>query len=287
MPTRTFHQLACPLDGLPLSRLDRQLLCPEGHSFDIARQGYANLLPVQHKKSRHPGDSAAMVAARTDFLDSGAYAPIAEQLAQSAAALLPARGEVAVLDAGCGDGYYLDRVFQQLSAADQGLTLSLVGLDIAKPAIIAACRRNKAITWLVGSNVRPPLLPGTVDLVLCLFGFPGWEAFAGVLRPGGHVLLVDPGPEHLIELREVIYPEVRRSPPPALDKAEAAGFRLTHSQTLTFNTGALSRAQLDHLLVMTPHLYRASSEGKAAVAALDTLALTVDVVFRTLVLADG
>ena len=98
MPTRTFHQLACPLDGLPLTRHDRQLLCPDGHSFDIARQGYANLLPVQHKKSRHPGDSQAMVEARVAFLDSGAYAPIAEQLAQSAAAVLPAQGEVCVLD---------------------------------------------------------------------------------------------------------------------------------------------------------------------------------------------
>jgi len=287
MPTRTFHQLACPLDGLPLTRHDRQLLCPDGHSFDIARQGYANLLPVQHKKSRHPGDSQAMVEARVAFLDSGAYAPIAEQLAQSAAAVLPAQDEVCVLDAGCGDGYYLDRLFQQLAAADPQQTLNLVGLDIAKPAIIAACRRNKAITWLVGTNVRPPLLPASVDLVLCLFGFPSWEAFAGVLRPGGHIVLVESGPAHLIELREVIYPEVRRSPPPALDKAEAAGFRLVDTQTLTFRTGPMPREQLDRLLVMTPHLYRASHEGKAAAEALDTLDLTVEVVFRTLVLGDG
>lgn len=287
MQTTTFYQLACPLDSLPLTRTEQQLVCDNGHSFDIARQGYANLLPVQHKNSRHPGDSKAMVDARTAFLDSGVYQPIAAQLAETAMALLPTQGECCVLDAGCGDGYYLESLFQQLTTTRQGLTLNMVGLDIAKPAVLAACRRNKAMTWLVGSNTRPPLVADAVDLLICMFGFPCWEAFAEVLRPGGHLVLVESGPEHLIELREVIYPEVRRSPPPTLDKAEAAGFRLVDAQTLTFRTGPLSRETLDQLLIMTPHLYRASHEGKTAAAALDTLDLTVDVVIRTLVLGEG
>ena len=284
MKSRTFHHLACPLDGEPLTRMERQLLCPQGHSFDLARQGYANLLPVQHKKSREPGDSKAMVAARSAFLDSGLYAAIAARLVATALTLLPEGQDLCVLDAGCGEGYYLDQLYRQLAARPGEGEFQLVGLDIAKPAIVAATRRNKAITWLVGSNVRPPLLPGTVDLVLCVFGFPAYESFAQLLKPGGHVLLVDPGEEHLIELRQVIYPKVRRSPPPTLAAAEAQGFMLQDTQTLRYGTDPIDHERLADLLVMTPHLYRASAEGKAAAAGLDQLALTVDVVLRTLVL---
>lgn len=263
---------------------DGRLVCPAGHSFDIARQGYVNLLPVQHKKSRDPGDSPAMVAARSAFLDAGVYAPLADAVEERALSLLAGTPAPAVLDAGCGEGYYLDRLQRRLCPDETACTARLVGLDIAKPAILAACRRNRQIAWLVASNVRPPLLADSMDLVLCLFGFPCWEAFAGVLRPAGHVLLVDPGPDHLLELRELIYPQVRRSPPRPLDEAEAAGFRLMATESLRFCTGPLGRDQLDRLLVMTPHLYRASEDGKAAAAALDSLALTVDVVLRVLVL---
>jgi 23S rRNA (guanine745-N1)-methyltransferase len=286
MKSRSFHQLACPLDGAPLTLQERQLICPQGHSFDLARQGYANLLPVQHKKSRSPGDSKAMVAARGAFLDSGLYAPIAERLTATALTLLPEGQDLCVLDAGCGEGYYTDLLYRQLAARPGEGLLQLVGLDIAKPAIAAATRRNKAITWLVGSNARPPLLPASVDLVLCAFGFPSYEAFRQVLKPGGCILLVDPGPEHLIELRQVIYPEVRHTPLPSLQQALAQGFSLQDSQDLRYRTEPVVGERLDQLLMMTPHLYRASAEGKAAVAELAELALTVEVVLRTLVLAE-
>lgn len=284
MPVSRFRDLACPLDGLPLVEEPGRLCCPNGHSFDIARQGYVNLLPVQHKKSRRPGDSQAMVDARGRFLDSGVYRPIAERVGDTAATLLAPGGPCGVLDAGCGEGYYLAHLVGRLGREPGGERLNAVGLDIAKPAIVSACRRSREITWLVASNARPPVMPGSMDLVTCLFGFPSWPAFAEVLKPGGAVLLVDPGPDHLAELRAVIYPEVRRRPPPPLDKAEAAGFRLAASDSLHYASGPLSRQQLDWLLTMTPHLYRASAEGRAAAAALDSLAVTVDVVLRTLVL---
>lgn len=271
--------LACPLDGLPLALHERQWRCANGHSFDIARQGYINLLPVQNKKSREPGDSSAMIEARRRFLDAGFYLPIAEQLKALALRYVP-RPDICILDAGCGEGYYLDQVSRAL--AESGHDANLVGLDIAKPAIIAAARRNKDITWLVASNNNPAVLPATVDLILCMFGFPIYPAFARILKPGGRVLLVDAGPEHLLELREVIYPEVRKSPPPALDKAQELGFELIDSRVLHYRTNDLNQRQIADLLVMTPHLYRASHAGKEAAAQLERISLTVDVVFRIL-----
>jgi len=271
--------LACPLDGLVLTQAERQLRCPNGHSFDIARQGYVNLLPVQNKKSREPGDSAAMVEARRRFLDAGHYQAIAERVNALALQHLSA-GAACVVDAGCGEGYYLAALGATL--ATDARDAHLIGLDIAKPAIAAAARRNRQITWLVASNNNPAVLPGTVDLILCMFGFPVYPAFAQLLKPGGKLLLVDAGPDHLLELREIIYPEVRKSPPPALDKAQQAGLTLAASHTLRYRSAPLNREQIADLLVMTPHLYRASRAGKEAAARLDHLRLTVEVVLRVL-----
>jgi 23S rRNA (guanine745-N1)-methyltransferase len=271
--------LACPLDGLPLVAADRQLRCANGHSFDIARQGYVNLLPVQNKKSRAPGDSPAMVEARHRFLDAGFYRPISRQVNAMVLQHLPAGAEC-VVDAGCGEGYYLDQLSNALISA--GYHAHLVGLDIAKPAIIAATRRNKQITWLVASNNNPALLPQSVDMILCMFGFPIYDAFAKVLKPGGKLLLVDAGPEHLIELRKIIYPEVRKTEPPALTTAGQAGFQLLDHAALRYSTEDLRQQQIADLLVMTPHLYRATKEGKDAAARLEHITLTVDAVFRLL-----
>jgi 23S rRNA (guanine745-N1)-methyltransferase len=273
--------LACPLDGLPLTLTERQLRCAHGHSFDLARQGYVNLLPVQNKKSREPGDSGEMVEARRRYLDAGFYAPISQALNTLALQHLPA-GTVCIVDAGCGEGYYLDRLGGALAQYCEVEQAALIGLDIAKPAVIAAARRNPQITWLVASNSNPALLPASVDMILCMFGFPVYPAFARMLKPGGKVLLVDAGPDHLLQLREIIYPEVRKSPPPVLDKAEQSGFALIAEKTLRYDTPGLDRSAIADLLVMTPHLYRATRAGKEAAAQLERISLTVEVVFRVL-----
>lgn len=273
------NNLICPLDGIPLLG-DKSLHCDNGHSFDMARQGYLHLLPVQNKRSKEPGDSREMVEARSRFLEAGFYLPISEQLNSIALQHLPLADDLCVVDAGCGEGYYLNRFCAALMGRDG--VASLIGIDISKPAVVAAARRNKQITWLVASNSNPPLLPQSVDMIFCMFGFPDYEAFKKILKPGGNVVLVESAEEHLLELRQVIYPEVRKAPPPALDRAELAGFTLIDSRALTYQTAALNREQIGDLLVMTPHLFRATREGKAAAARLESLVLTVDVLVRVL-----
>jgi len=270
--------LSCPLDGEPLSFYDGQLRCPKNHSFDIARQGHVNLLPVQFKRSKDPGDSKAMIEARQRFLDSGFYKPIADALVARVSEVLPDSNSCCILDAGCGEGYYLDRLWQSL---DQE-RLECIGLDISKPAILAATRRNKETTWIVGSNKHLPVLPDSLDVIICLFGFPVWEEFARALKPGGRVVLIDPGPGHLIELRRIIYDSVKQTPAPTLEQAEQKAFSLDDSQTLRFTPDELNHEQLMDLLTMTPHLYRASQKGRDAAQGLTGLAVTVDVLIRTL-----
>ena len=115
-----------------------------------------------------------------------------------------------------------------------------------------------------------------------MFGFPLWDSFA-TLQPGsGHVLLVDPAPDHLIELRSIIYPTVTRSAPPSLEAAEHAGYTLVDEQRLTFPVELDSAALIADLLAMTPHDHRAPLAGRHALAALTRLSLTADVVLRLL-----
>ena len=156
--------LACPIDGECLSLEGKQLRCVSGHSFDLARQGYVNLLPVQHKRSKHPGDSKEMVAARQHFLDTGVYAPVADLLSDTLLAAITDIEQPCCLDAGCGEGYYLEYALHYLRAKKAGGELNLIGLDISKEAIIGAAKRNKDISWMVGTNRQPPILPGSVDI---------------------------------------------------------------------------------------------------------------------------
>src|SRR5690606_1183438 len=107
---------------------------------------------------------------------------------------------------GCGEGYYLRQLASAIGDAPE---LALLGLDISKWAVLSAAKQDKRPNWVVGSNARLPVQSGTLDRVLCLFGFPVHAEFARVLKPHGQLLQVDAGPDHLRELREIIYPIVK------------------------------------------------------------------------------
>lgn len=275
------QNLCCPIDGEPLQLSTKQLVCSNGHTYDVARQGYVNLLPVQQKKSRQPGDSKEMVCARTRFLDSGVYEPVADKLDELAFSYMHDKNNC-ILDAGCGEGYYLDHFYKYLQHKNKHCDETLIGLDISKFAIIASTKRNKQITWIVGTNKHPPVISNTLDIVFCIFGFPSFEAFSNTLKTGGKVILVEPGPEHLKELRQIIYPKIKEATYSDYASIENKGFSLLDTYNLKFNTGAINNIQILDLLSMTPHFYRATKEGRDAAAKLETLDLTVEVVFNVL-----
>lgn len=271
MTISPFTSLLCPLDGEPLSMEGQSWRCARGHSFDVARQGYTHLLPVQRKRSLAPGDSKAMVAARQRFLNKGHYHLLAQAVNEWVLSSLPGNEPLACLDAGCGEGYYL----RQLAAAAGPQDLSLVGVDISKWAVAAAAKQDRRPQWLVASNAGLPLPSASLDRVLCLFGFPVYSEFARVLKPGGQLLLLEAGPGHLQQLREIVYAQIKpareggRALPPELTEAACTQV----SQSLTLN----DPEDIADLLAMTPHLYRASSDGRARAAQLRSLELTIDV----------
>ncbi|MGO1461054.1 MAG: putative RNA methyltransferase [Marinobacter sp.] len=275
MTISPFEALACPLDSSALQKNGNSWQCSAGHSFDIARQGYIHLLPVQNKRSRDPGDNKEMVAARRDFLCGGFYQPIADALSQ---AVFPEgfnESAMNCLDAGCGDGYYLRHLADR---APKATNLALVGLDISKWAVLSAAKQDKKPSWIVGSNANLPILPGTLDRILCLFGFPVYPEFARVLKPGGEVVQIDAGKNHLKELREIIYPELKE-PKQGQDVAPK-GFTNLETSAVCYTLNLPDKGAIDNLLAMTPHLYRASSEGLARVAALESLSVTVEATIK-------
>lgn len=267
MPTAPFQSLRCPIDSSALTRNDKSWRCEVGHHFDMAREGYIHLLPVQNKRSKDPGDSKDMVAARRRFLSAGHYAPIAQALTEIIAS--QPQSSRSCLDAGCGEGYYLRELQNTIT------DLSIVGLDISKWAVQAAVKLDKSSTWIVGSNANIPVVSETLDIILCLFGFPMYEEFARVLKPGGLLVQIDTGEHHLRELREVIYPNLK--PPRERTAPPRDGFSLLEEHALSFEITLNSREAIADLLTMTPHLYRTGHEGKKRAAALDNISLNIDV----------
>jgi 23S rRNA (guanine745-N1)-methyltransferase len=284
MHVSALTNLACPLDAGALSRTGATYRCAAGHSFDIAREGHCNLLVVQQKASLDPGDSKAMVAARQRVLLAGHFAPLAAHLFTNLIAPLAGNqsAPLSIVDAGCGEGDYLDRIAAHATESPLNGHLKLAGIDVSKWAVKAAAKRKAPITWLVANNRTPPFPRASVDLILCLFGFPVWDGFTTVQAKGAHIALVDPGTEHLIELREIIYPTVQRSTPPALTQAEAAGYREVGLTNLRFQTHLPTADAIRDLTDMTPHAHRMPLSGRQALAQLSQLTVTIDVAIRRL-----
>lgn len=262
--------LRCPLCEKPLHWEKNSLKCERSHCFDRARQGYVNLLPVTRKHSRHPGDTRDMVAARKEFLDKGFYAPIAEKVSELTAPLLPEQPRV--LDAGCGEGYYMSFLQNQLPGGQ------FTGVDISKEAVRYAAVRNKNALWLTASAAHLPLAGESLDLVMSMFALTVPEEFFRVLKPGGCFLEVTAGREHLMGLKSLIYSQLTDKAPKAAPSYP--GFELLKEETLEFSFTLDSNADIGRLLSMTPHFWRITREGAQRAAESDHLTDTAQVLFR-------
>ncbi|MFI1198600.1 putative RNA methyltransferase [Streptomyces sp. NPDC020883] len=244
--------LRCPICRAPRMDPDRGALrCPAGHSFDIARHGYVSLLTGTRATS---GDDAAMVRSRDRFLSTGRYTTIRQAVACLAAGTASEHGTV--VDVGCGTGYYLAGVLDQLPGA-RGL-----GLDSSVRALRSAARlheRAAAASWDV---FRPfPLAEGVADVVLDVFAPRNPSEFHRVLRPTGRLIVVRPSGRHLAELRGQVPALVTIDPAKEerLHKGLDPFFEAVVTEQIEYSTPLTGQEALD-LVGMTPsarHLNRA------------------------------
>ena len=240
--------LLCPVCGEPLERQNNTYICAKRHSFDVARQGYVNLLPVQQKRSLQPGDTREQVLSRRAFLDGSFYAPIAEALCRLA---VDHGCTGPILDIGCGEGYYSTRLATALCC-------DLIGLDISKEAVRCAAGRHKGHLWLCASAAHLPVADHSMGLVTSLFALTMPEEFLRVLRPDGAFIQVLAAEDHLLGLKSIIYPELTHKPKQTVP--EVPGFRLAESRPVRFSF-TVEGAQVQNLLSMTPHVYRIGKAG--------------------------
>ena len=241
-------ELICPVCGMKLTRMDRAFVCPERHSFDVARQGYVNLLTVQQKHSLNPGDTREQVLARRAFLEAGYYAPICQALID-AARELGITGPI--LDVGCGEGYYSARLARELGAA-------LTGLDISKEAVRCAAAKYKDARWLCATAAHIPVPDGSAELVTSLFALTLPGEFSRVLQENGYYFQVLAAQDHLLGLKSVIYPELKFREKDTVPELE--GFELLKTVPIRFDF-AVEGEQIQNLFSMTPHVFRVSREG--------------------------
>lgn len=267
-------QLICPVCASSLYQQERNLRCENNHSFDAARQGYWNLLLAHKKRSKDPGDNPEMVQARRAFLSQGHYQALSNRINELATQACKTIEAPRIMDMGCGEGYYTERLSEHLKTA--GVSADLAGLDISKHAVKAACNRSKQITWLVASGANTPVPEHSLDLQLVLFSRLMPEALARTMKPGSTLLVAWPGEDHLLELREQIYSQIRES---QFDPAETLKdyFTLTSVETVNTDFHLNSPEQISSLLAMTPHGQRLNQSARDKICALKTLDLTLDV----------
>ena len=259
-------QWLCPLCGEALSPVGNSLRCPAGHTYDRGRSGYVNLLLVNEKRAKVTGDNKLMVNARRDFLDRGYYAPLAEAFAHAAAEYLAGIPAPAVLDAGCGEGYYTAAILSALRQA--GCMPEMFAADISKYAADKCARRCKGAECAAASVFRLPLADGSFDLVSCLFAPYAGEEYRRVLKPGGIFLMAIPGENHLWELKEALYDEPYRN---EVKDYALEGFTFLEKQTVEGRIFLPCPADIQNLFRMTPYYYKSGVETGARLAALETL----------------
>ncbi len=260
-------ELICPICAQPMALHDRTYRCGSNHSFDMARQGYVNLLTVQQKHSLNPGDTRQQVLSRRAFLEAGHYAPIAQAVIYTAKAL-GASGPI--LDAGCGEGYYSARVSAALGA-------ELTGLDISKEAVRCAAAKYKDAQWLCGTAAHIPVADGSVGMLMSLFAVTLPEEFARVLRSDGLFFQVLAAEDHLLGLKSVIYPELKHRQKDSVP--DLPGFRLVQSVPIRF-VFTVEGEQVQNLFSMTPHVFRIGKEGARRLAQTQRLTDTASCVLN-------
>lgn len=260
-------KLTCPLCGLPLEKVEKTYTCTNRHGFDIARQGYVNLLTVQQKHSLAPGDTREQVLSRRAFLEAGFYQPISEALNQ-AALDYGASGEI--LDVGCGEGYYSARLAAALNAP-------LTGLDISKEAVRCASAKYKNARWLCATAAHIPVADGSAGVLTSLFALTLPEEFHRVLQEKGLFLQVLAAEDHLMGLKSIVYEELTHKEKNSVPTLP--GFQLLESRSIRFSF-TVEGEQLRSLFAMTPHLFRIGKAGAQRLAETNTLTDTASCVLN-------
>ena len=246
-PKRPLRHYRCPICQQTLIFTDSSYRCHNNHTFDQAKEGYVNLLPVQHKHSKDPGDNKEMVNARRSFLDLGFYQPLVDEITKLQ--IKYSSTEAIILDAGCGEGFY---THQHKLTENQ-----VYGVDISKTAVKIAAKRYKCCSFCVATLSNLPFQDDFFDWIYSIYAPILEDEFNRVLKDQGYLLTVTPAKNHLFELKSLIYRQANQhdiSKIPIKELVLVEEINLNYQ--MIFNNGE----DLNNLLSMTPFAFKTTDE---------------------------
>jgi 23S rRNA (guanine745-N1)-methyltransferase len=289
--TEILSIINCPVCGGTLIRENKSLVCPHRHTFDIAKQGYVNLLPPGKEKNAHTGDEQVMVKAIVDFLSRGYYKNISDRLAELITEHIPTDTDAVLCDMGCGEGYHTTNIADGVHRGT-GKPVLAVGFDASKHAAVYSSRLSRSLgmmpkdgvgaeidshvqTYFMPANIfRLPICDSSVGAAVSMFAPIAWDEVKRVLKPGGILAVVSSGRDHLIEMRNLIYDEVRLSD---FEPEAAEGFSLVASDELCYETIIETNDDIRNLFMMTPFYYKTTEAGRERLYSKESLKITVNV----------
>lgn len=255
----------CPLCRTKLIKNERALRCEHGHSFDISAEGYVHLLPANKMNSKVPGDSKEMAASRSAFLDKGYYEPLLKELKRTVLELSK-NEEPAMLDCGCGEGYYTSNIAKELK--NRFPKAKIAGFDISRPSVRRAAKRTKDVDFAVASVFDIPVFDESFDILLNVFSPLSIDEYKRVLKDGGYYIYVVPAARHLWQLKAAIYdtPYENRE-----EDIPYEGFEHVETRKVRYETLIKTKEDIFALFQMTPYYWKTSAKGAEKLSAYESL----------------
>lgn len=255
----------CPLCRTKLFKNERALKCEHGHSFDISAEGYVHLLPANKMNSKIPGDSKEMAASRSAFLDKGYYEPLLLELERTVLELSE-NEETAMLDCGCGEGYYTSNIAKELK--NRFPKAKIAGFDISRPSVRRAAKRTKEVDFAVASVFDIPVSDKSFDILLNIFSPLSIDEYKRVLKDGGYYVYVVPAARHLWQLKAAIYdtPYENRE-----EDIPYEGFEHVETRKVRYETLIKTKEDIFALFQMTPYYWKTSAKGAEKLSAYESL----------------
>ncbi|MBQ7760433.1 MAG: methyltransferase domain-containing protein [Clostridia bacterium] len=261
----------CPICHKELSRANNSFRCENNHCYDIASSGYVNLLNPGKRNNAKAGDSKEMVRARSGFFTSGAYAPISDMLCSLVSTL---KRDI-IVDAGCGEGYYTCNI------AKSNTESRVLGFDVSKfgcehGSKIAKRDNLSNLFFSVGNIFELPLKNDFADIIINAFAPVANTEFLRVLKPGGHLIVLSAGVDHLIGLKKLLYEDTYQNEEKI---PHYEGFDTPIVKNLRYDTKIIGNDTIKNLFTMTPYYFRTSLEDKKKLDGVSEINTTIEVNF--------